>query len=441
MRNSLKLSRHLFNLPEPLKLFLLASVALTITSFAYTIGCRYAGLGLPYAFAYFYVPNEMFGDLMGLQPKFDLWGTPEFFTDKGGYFMYPAPLVHVFRLLLNVPGHVMRRYVVLAGISILLLCTILLKALRRNGLRPGYAALFVFSTAILSYPLAMLLQRWNIEVLVWLLTSLGIWQFASDRPKTAAVFIGLAASLKLYPLILLGLFLPRRRYAAFFLSILVFLSVTLVSLYAIGPTIGAAYTWNSFQMQQFSKYYAGSRWALGYDHSFFGLVKFFTLPWHPNIDQWVQPYTITAGLASIILYFARIWRIPLVNQVLALSVLNVMLAPISFDYTLLNLYPAFALLAIVLLRAEQGLAPEVPYANAYLLLFALVFTPQSYILFHGTRYVAQFRALCLIAVLILALKRPIYSGYPADSDIQTADANEDADFAALTAPESSAASR
>jgi hypothetical protein len=440
MRNSLKLSTaRLLSLPEPLKLFLLASVVLTLISFAFTIACRYAGLGLPYSFPYVYLPNEMFGDLIGLQPKFDLWGTPAFFTDKGGYFMYPSPLVHVYRLLLTASVHVMRRYVVLAGASILILCAILLKALRKNGLSAGQAALFVFSTVILSYPLAVLLLRWNIEVLVWLLTSLGIWQFVSDRPKTSAVFVGLAASLKLYPLILLGLFLPRRRYAAFFLSIFVFLGVSLISLYAIGPSIGAAYAWNSFQLQQFTKYYAGSLWALGYDHSFFGLVKVFTLAWHPNVDHWVRPYTITAGLASLILYFARIWRIPLVNQVIALSVLNVMLAPVSFDYTLLNLYPALVLLAIVVLRAEQGLAPEVPYANVYMLLFALVLTPQSYIIVHGTRYVAQFRAVCLIAVLVLALTRPIYASPAPDSDLETEE--KDAGFTTFTAPESSAALR
>src|SRR5215472_17913705 len=125
MKNSLKLSAaHTFSLPEPLKLFLLASVALTIVSFTFTIGCRAAGLGLPYSFPYVYFPNDMFGDLLGLQTKFDLWGTPEFFTEKGGYFMYPAPLVHVYRLLLTIPGHVMRRYVLLAGASILILCMI-----------------------------------------------------------------------------------------------------------------------------------------------------------------------------------------------------------------------------------------------------------------------------------------------------------------------------
>lgn len=412
MKNSLKpYFAKVVAVPQPLRLFLLASAALTIVSFAYTFVCRSVGLGLPYSFPFYYVPDNMFTDLTGLQEKFDTYGKPEFFTDKEGFFMYPAPLVHVYRLLLNVPGQGTRRYAALVAISVLTLCVILLRAIRKNGMKRKDAILTVFSMAVLSYPLSYLVQRSNIEVLVWVLTSVAIWQFFSNHPRTAAVFIGLAASLKLYPIILLGLFLPRRRYAAIGLSLLVFLAVTVISLYAIGPTISTAYAWNSLQMREFSKHYAGNLWALGYDHSFFSLVKFFTVPWHPDVDPWVPIYTITAGAAALALYFARIWHIPLVNQILALSVLNVMLAPISYDYTLLNLYAAFALLVIVFLRADQDRAPSVPHASAYALLFAMVFTPQSYVIINGIRYAGQVRALCLIAILVLALTRPIYSSW------------------------------
>lgn len=436
MKNSLKpYSEGTMGIPHPLRLFLLASIVLTIVSFAYTLVCRSVGLGLPYSFPFYYVPDNMFTDLTGLQEKFDTYGTPEFFTDKEGFFMYPAPLVHVYRFLLTIPGHVMRRYGILAGISILVLCVILLQAFRRNGMNRRDAILTVFSMAVLSYPLSFLLQRSNVEVLVWVLTSVAIWQFVTDRPRTAAIFIGIAASLKLYPIILLGLFLPRRRYAAIGLSLLVFFAVTLISLYAIGPTIGAAYAWNSVQIREFSKHYAGNLWALGYDHSFFSLVKFFTIPWHPDVDPWVRIYTVIAGTASLVIYFARIWRIPLVNQILALSVLNVMLAPISYDYTLLNLYAAFALLVIVFLRAEQGRAPSVPFASPYALLFALVFTPESYIIIHGIRYGAQVRALCLIAILVLALTRPIYSSW--DEEMRSSK-EEFAGVSDLTESESSA---
>jgi hypothetical protein len=108
----------------------------------------------------------------------------------------------------------------------------------------------------------------------------------------------------------------------------------------------------------------------------------------------------------VALYFLRMWRLPLSNQILALSVLSVTLAPVSYDYTLLNLYPAFAMLAVLALQAQRR-GGRVPHITAYMVLFAIVLTPQSYIIFHAIRYGAQLRTICLIVMLILALTTPM----------------------------------
>jgi hypothetical protein len=266
--------------------------------------------------------------------------------------------------------------------------------------------LFVGSTAFLSYPLIVEIQRWNIEFFLWLVSTVAVWCFFTGRTNTSAVGIGLAASLKLYPFIFLGLFLPRRKYAGFLLGIATFVGVTLLSLYGIGPTIAAAVRWNGEQLAAFSKYYVGDVWSLGYDHSFFALVKAFTLYWHPNYSAWAHPYSIAVAVISVALYFLRIWRLPLTNQILALSILSVTLAPISYDYTLLNLYPAFAMLAVLALQAQRR-GNCVPHLTAYMVLFAFIFTPQSYIIFHAVRYGAQLRAICLITMLVLALRTPL----------------------------------
>ena len=119
-----------------------------------------------------------------------------------------------------------------------------------------------------------------------MLGAIGVWCFLTGRTNTSAILIGLAASLKLYPFILLGLFLPRRKYGGFLLGIATFAAVTVLSLYFVGPTISAAAHWDAEQIDAFSKYYVGDVWALGYDHSLFGLVKAFTLHWHPNYFAW-----------------------------------------------------------------------------------------------------------------------------------------------------------
>jgi hypothetical protein len=39
------------------------------------------------------------------------------------------------------------------------------------------------------------------------------------------------------------------------------------------------------------------------------------------------------------------------------------------------------------------------------MLFAAILTPQSYIIFHGARHGAQVRVLCLLGLLVLALRK------------------------------------
>jgi hypothetical protein len=402
----------LTELPGPLRTFLLLSATLTIVSFVYTIVCRGLGLGLPYSFPYYYVPGDMFRDFFGFQQKFHLWGTPAFFDHtQDGYFMYPAPLVHVFRLFLNLPH---ARTCFLATLLLVSASLVLgfVSILRREGLATSQSLVFAGATAFVSYPLILLLQRGNIEVLIWLAGSLGVWSFLAGRTNQSAVLLGIAASLKFYPLLFLGLFLPRRRYSGFVLCLATFAAVTLLSLHGIGPTVAAAQRWDAEQIAAFSRYYVGSLWNLGSDHSFFGLVKLATLHWRPDYFAWARPYSITVALLSLALYVARIWRMPLVNQVLALSVLSVTIAPVSYDYTLLNLYPAFAMLAVLALRQQRGEA-AVPFLTVFMALFALVFTPQSYIIVHGVRYAAQLRAVCLLALLVLSLVKPVVECDPA----------------------------
>lgn len=400
-------------LPYALKVFLLLSVTLTVLSFVYTILCRHMNLGLPYSFPYYYVPGNMFDDFLPFLDKFREWGTPAFFGhEKHGYFMYPALLVHVFRFLLSLP-HQRTCFILILLAVTASLALAFIQVMRKHGMATLQSILFAGSTAFLSYPLIFVIQRCNIEFLVWLVGAIGVWCFFTGRTNTSAVFIGLAASLKLYPFIFLGLFLPRRKYGGFLLGLATFAAVTALSLYGIGPTIAAAARWDSEQIAAFSKYYAGGVSFIGYDHSFFALLKAATQRWHPNYFSWERPYTITVATLAVALYFLRMWRLPLPNQILALSVLSITLPPVSYDYTLLNLYPAFAMLVVLSLQAQRR-ATRVPHLTTYMFLFAVIFTPQSYIIFHAVRYGAQLRAICLIVMLALALVTPLPELEPSD---------------------------
>ena len=133
-------------------------------------------------------------------------------------------------------------------------------------------------------------------------------------------------------------------------------------------------------------------------------MKFVTLPWHPDLTPLIRPYTWLVAVTCLILYFGRIWKLPVANQILILSVISVSIPPVSYDYTLLSLYAPLAILCILALRLPDD---KQRILIPYFMLYAAILTPQSYIIFHGARFGAQLRVLCLLGLLILALREPL----------------------------------
>ena len=399
-------------LPASLKTFTLLAIGLTVLSLAFVVVCRLLGLGLPYTAAYYFVPGDMLNDFIGFHHKFVLYGRPEFFTTREGYVMYPAPMV----VLIHFFHHPLIRRTLLLFIPCMTLIVGSLvygfyRALKKVAFPRAWLGLFVAVVVITSYPLMFEIQRANMEVVVWLFTALGVWAFYRERPYLAAIAVGVAIACKLYPFILLGMFLSAKRYRAMALAIAVAGGLVFASYAAIGPTVHDAYVWNSTNLAMFSKYYAGRISHLGFDHSLFGLVKFLSLK-RIDLQGWVRPYTMVAAGASLIVYFARLWRLPLPNQIVALSILSIILPPVSYDYTLLNLYPAFAVLVCLAIRAQQA-GMTLPHMTTYMVLFAIVFTPESYVILFGAAYGAQVRAVALIVMLVLALRWPL----PTESEL------------------------
>ena len=107
-------------------------------------------------------------------------------------------------------------------------------------------------------------------------------------------------------------------------------------------------------------------------------------------------------MLSLVLYFARIRHLPKLNQVLILSILSVTLPPVSYDYTLLALYPP-----LVLLSMEVTRRAPFPFALRYFVLFGVLLTPLSFLTWYSNPHGAQARCLCLIAILWTALRHPI----------------------------------
>jgi hypothetical protein len=364
--------------------------------------------------------TAIFNDFEIYQDQFRWFGKPQFWTFPHPY-SYPAPDALFFKAFFAVPKNPLLFFRGFIVFSFLVAASWSARALIRRGLDRRSAVLFVGVTLISSYPFMFLLQRANMEVVNWIFVSLAIAAFWCERWKLAGALLGVAISLKLFPFVLLGLFLGRRKFAAILIAIATAAALDLTVLALLGPTIKIANQNLAAAMQGFGNGYvvAYHYWEIPFDHSLLAIIKH--LGHHMRIDDSARftriahGYMMFAAIGGLLLYFARIVRLPRVNQIVILLALSLLLPPVSGDYTLVHLYPAWLALALFALQAEPGVIRSRVLPACFLLL-AIVFCPETY-MFIGQAHVAgSFKALALCALIILLLvfrleeKRPTQAG-------------------------------
>ncbi|MGA2871133.1 MAG: glycosyltransferase family 87 protein, partial [Verrucomicrobiota bacterium] len=320
---------------------------------------------------------------------------------------YPASALMVYQFFYLFP-HPLLVYMA-TGVCIFLVAAILLgRALVRHGVAWPSAYLFTGTALVCSYPILFVMDQGNIEVYLWLLLALGVWAYMRGGWTLAATFFGVAASMKLYPAVYLGLLLAKKRYKAFFFGILVAILATVISLWILGPTIRLAYMGITQRLQSFGSTYVVTTQPGGvaFDHSLFGLVK--AALRGRDYRAYARLYVPLAGVLGVVLYFWRIWRLPPINQVLALTIAAVVLPPFSIEYTLIHLYIPWALLTLYAVSATGSPGNSRPVRGLGFCFACLAFlmTPESYFIVDGIRFSGQLKALVLVALFIATLRYP-----------------------------------
>jgi hypothetical protein len=363
-------------LPEVLRGFWAGSVV----AFALMVLVGYVEYRMGYP-APHYNPlgGARYEDLMEFPPVFKLVHTEAFFAGVGGSRVAYPPFGAVVFALLYATGHPVRWYLGTAAAWLAAAVWGVRRGLMAQGIGAVTATLFPLTVALVSFPIAGLLQRGNIELFVWIFAAVGTWAFMRGRDDAAAALWGLAAAVKLYPVVLLVLLLPRRRWRAFAVGVGTFAGATLASLAWLGPTMGVA--WRGSMRNVFG--YQGVRvgqWTLhelAANHSAMGLAKVAAMVAGVPLAGLTLPYYVCGGAVFGWAFFARLWRMPMANQLLAVSAFMVMLPPISYFYTLVHLYAAWVVLVFVALRAERagpdGTSVRVPGLGAVMVLLVPLF--------------------------------------------------------------------
>ena len=306
-------------------------------------------------------------------------------------------------------------------IASLVMLALLGRAWVRCGVLPASAALFLLVTYALAFPFWFEFSQGNIEWVVWCVMMLGLWAFCTGRYRTAAICIGVAGSMKIFPIIFIGLFIPPRRYGAILLTLATAALSTVCSLWAVDPHLHQSWTQTAAALGIFAQEHMAQIRPLegGFDHSLFALVKLVlnAFAGSREHEQGLGIYLALAALVGCLLFFVRIRKLPAVNQVLCLTVAAVALPPVSYDYTLIHLYAGLALLGFVAMEAAQhDQRPKVAGLVPALLLLAFVLSPESEFLVHGVRYSGQLKCVGLLALGYVCLRYPFpLAGLPAAS--------------------------
>ena len=316
-------------------------------------------------------PN--FEDIVVYQGRFTVYHTLRFFTSRAfSGFAYPpgaAPIYEAF----YATSDAIQAYLVLAGATTLAALAAAYLCLRRNGAAKLFLPLLLFC-----FPLIFLIQRANIEIVLWIIVVLGVLAYRRGMAILAAILIGIAASIKLYPILLLGLFLKpasrrTRQDLPAFAVVLVTAIVALIAATAYtGPTFLLAAHGFTTGVDRFQDHYVDtvSRVEVAFDHSLFSPIKYWAYSNHASPAPWTLTYYFIAGAFALLL-FVHVRTLPFLNRIVFLLAAMVSLPPVSFTYTLVHLYLPLLLLLCALATSRTTL-PATAVAVCALLLFVML---------------------------------------------------------------------
>jgi hypothetical protein len=347
--------------------------------------------------------------------RFVFYRTPAFFSPSPdpsvSTFAYPPPAALIYDLFYKIVPHPRYIYVALAILWGLVVSTAAWRFWGRLLRSSSKGALFAATSLLFCFPFLFLVQRGNIELIVWAVISVGILAYFRGSYYLSAVLLGSAASIKLYPILLLGLFLSRRReFGPFLAGLASCAGLTLFALWFAGPSIGYAAHGFAAGVTGFQGGYGTQirPVEIGFDHSLFSPIKLFAIEHHVPSSTLLRPYYLIAGLLAVVVFFLKVRRQPFVNKLVFLVAGMVLLPPVSFEYTLVYLYLPLAFVLMVLVRSPDATGSRAGLMALACLLAALL--PVDLLGNTHTFFVGQLQVIPLLLLMCLAAMPWSFSG-------------------------------
>jgi len=400
-------------LPRELRAFWIASLAAFALTFV--VGWLKYRSGIS-RYNWDPLSDPLFGDLMEYPATYSLLHTSAFFFNFAEH-PWPYPMFSTvpyapFAVVVMAPLYAfpipVLLFLMVAGVWLAVLVGWLSRALMRAGIGRTTAILMPLTLMAICFPVERLVHQGNIELVLWMFTAVGVWAYVREYYDAAAVLWGLAAAMKLFPIVLLALLLPRRHYRAFAVGVGTFVGSTVWSLWWLGPTIRVA--WAGSLANVFN--YQGVRVAeltlreLVANHSMIDLAKMGAMIVHFPLARLTLPYYVCGALVLAAAFFGKLWRMPAANQMLGVSTFMVMFPPISYYHALVHMIAPLALLGWVAIRAQQA-GVRVKGLQGTMLLFVPLFVPFTLLTYpRELLYNGVLQAVALGLLFLCALEYP-----------------------------------
>lgn len=397
-------------IPRPVRIFWTLNVGLTLLCalwLAFNVFVRHRGYPYNSPFLRF----NHFIDFYDFRMRFTHYHKTDFFsaTDMT-VFSYPPPVGMLYELfyLPRTGAHTL--FTIVTTLPCVYLAWLFFRGMVKRGVMDRLAAAFTASACVLSFPFWFDYMLGNVEICLFLLTTAGVLAILKNRPYLGGGILGLAGSMKLFPFILLGLLISRRQYRQTAFGLLVAGIIYPISVWLECPSWHAAFIGMRKGADTMSKALI-LQWhqaETSFDHSIFGIFKqTMHLLGYSNMQpaSLLNLYVLCAAIGGTILYFWKIRRLPLMNQVLCLIVASILLPPMSHDYTLLHLYIPWSLLALSAIEAHRE-KRIVRGLYAAFVCFGVLLSPESEVILRGAAIAGQIKAMALIALGFIAMKYP-----------------------------------
>ncbi len=276
----------------------------------------------------------------------------------------------------------------------------------KNDLPPNLHSKVIISTIILSfltYPFLLLTQVGNNDFLIFIFISLSVYFFIKEKYILSALLLSLPIAMKAFALILIPLFIMKKKYKEVFYCLASVFLLTLISLIlAEGGFMPNIIWFLSKHLPYYSQEYIIKDSGMVCNSSLFGVIKiiiytfndalkpsfislgsFIKLPiltYYSNADiydivskalKFYLPVTALITLTTAV--FVTVSKMELWKKILLLLICSVLFTPVASDNKLINLFIPLCLF----LNSQNKSKADILYA----ILFGLILIPKNYLQF------------------------------------------------------------